>query len=1211
MRFYSELATGLVKQGFCVYVEFGLTPAEAAASWLVKSAAANDPAYEIRPHQQRVLDKLDKTRGVIVAHSMGAGKTLTALIAAERAQKRNPNKMVTAVVPAPLVTNMLDQAKQYKVDLDPAHFQVMSYDKAVNQIPTLMAQDHSLVIFDEAHRVRNKGTTRSSQLDKLLRKADNTLFLTGTPAYNNPSDLAVLVNKVSGKELLPDDKREFEDRYLGRTQVSPGFFAHHVLGVPMGEVEHIKNKAELKRILAPHIDIYDAQEHDAEHFPTSSQVVVKVAMDKDQEHIYKFVEGNVPALLRWKIRMGLPLSKKESKDLNAFATGVRQASNSIAPYVTDPALKAHISPKIHHMAGSISRGIESDPNFRSVSYSNYLESGLRPLSRELTRRGIAHAVYDGSLSQAEKDKIVHQYNTGHLKSILISSSGAEGLNLKGTKLVQVMEPHFNRSKIDQIVARGVRYNSHMHLPEAERHVNVEHYQSVFHRGFFDKVSGSRPKTIDEYLFDVSNRKQGVQDEMKNMLKTASCREEAVSQLKSRLLDGTSEHLEKIYHGSPVSGLKQIDPRSSEVLDGEKAVFGTPDRDVAVSFLVPWNDGDFKQGSHNGQMYMRENLPGNFEKFFKGKSGDIYSMDSAAFRRDPRLTKFERIAIGSQKVQSKEHVEDALAELQKGNITMIKYHDVIPWGDTAEKRAYVLKTASCREEAVANLQARVLAGVGQDLEKRALDPLSMFALTAGATHLAQNAAVHAGLTRGGVLKAIGNVAEESRGANWKSLGSLGDFKNSETLKALSKLQHSSSATDSFYQGFHGKQYHPMHQAARSFVGGAVLPEADITARLMHAKGRQFRAKLEEANRASDAMIGNHPELAKYARPGNLTQHEKEFYGRVVSGDLIGAHDYYHHAIKGKSAIADIRINAAAEKLGETLNYDMKGVLASGGAPHRKVLHEASQAIQKNLLTRGNAKSLSTWREANEVGGSHKHQTLSDRSQFLATSAGNAAVALTGVHGAAVAVPNAIKNVLESPYVGKFKPSRAVQERLDNMAGTGPTRQAWARGVRGEEQGTFDKWKNKAWGVFVNPMTAASERLAGDLGKAVHDYHQVDHPGTLPTFSRYSSLEHLRSAPEGVMSQYHGQNVEAAVHNAAYQGASNSTEAARHVAAMKDMSMADKHKYLQSQGIDTKKIMEEESNTRKARRNVHVGATAAGGVGLAAAAALASRKSTSEA
>ena len=483
--------------------------------YLVKIAEAT-----VQPHQKRVLDKLDKSTGVVAAHSMGSGKTLTALQAIDKALKSHPTKKVLVSVPAPLVSNMKEESEKHGIDISDPRVMLMSYEAAVKRSDELTKHDYSLAVMDEAHRLRNKETKRAADLDKVYERADKVLPLTGTPIYNKPSDIAVLVNKAAGGKVLPDDPKAFEERYIGKRKIEPGFFAKHVLGVTPGEQTYLKNTGELKQILQKYVDYHDAKMVNPEDFPTTHEKTIRVEMDDHQQKIYNFLEGNLPAPIRWKIRMGLPLDKKESANLNAFSTGVRQASNSTDPFTNRPHPE-YVPPKIKKMADSFEDHLKATPNFKGMAYSNYLDAGLRHYQQELGRRGIKAEIFDGSLSRKQKDEMKKRFNEGELKALLVSSSGAEGLNLKGTKLVQVMEPHFNKSKIDQVVARAVRYKSHEHLPEEERHVIVEKYHSTLKPSTMDKVLGSHGKSIDEYLDNLSKEKHAIQEGIMNLVKTAA------------------------------------------------------------------------------------------------------------------------------------------------------------------------------------------------------------------------------------------------------------------------------------------------------------------------------------------------------------------------------------------------------------------------------------------------------------------------------------------------------------------------------------------------------------------------------------------------------------------------------------------------------------------------------------------------------------------
>ena len=119
----------------------------------------------------------------------------------------------------------------------------------------------------------------------------------------------------------------------------------------------------------------------------------------------------------------------------------------------------------------------------------------------------------------------------------------------------------------------------------------------------------------------------------------------------------------LYHGSPTADIKQLEPRPSHVLGGEKAVFGTPDRDLAIASLRPWHDADFEQGYLNGKPRMREQYPGAFDKIYGGKPGTLYRLPGGGFAPDPRLMRVERISREPVTPEASEHFPDALAALR--------------------------------------------------------------------------------------------------------------------------------------------------------------------------------------------------------------------------------------------------------------------------------------------------------------------------------------------------------------------------------------------------------------------------------------------------------------------------------------------------------------------------------------------------------------------
>lgn len=225
--------------------------------------------------------------------------------------------------------------------------------------------------------------------------------------------------------------------------------------------------------------------------------------------------------LAYKLKKGIPPSKAESNRMNAFLNATRQISNTPKAYNIN--VKKDASPKIKRIVKDIKTSYKKDPNYKGLTYSNYLDSGVSVIAKQLAKSKIPYGIYTGQTSQKDRDRLVKQYNKGKIRQLLISGAGTEGLDLKGTKTVQITEPHWNTSKIKQTIGRAARYQSHEHLPENERKVDVRKYISVNPEpSKFRKFFGAkRPVSTDEYLYSMADQKQKLNSQFLNALKEAS------------------------------------------------------------------------------------------------------------------------------------------------------------------------------------------------------------------------------------------------------------------------------------------------------------------------------------------------------------------------------------------------------------------------------------------------------------------------------------------------------------------------------------------------------------------------------------------------------------------------------------------------------------------------------------------------------------------
>jgi len=86
-----------------------------------------------------------------------------------------------------------------------------------------------------------------------------------------------------------------------------------------------------------------------------------------------------------------------------------------------------------------------------------------------------------------------------VRAMLISKSGAEGLNLACVRQVHMMEPHWNAVHLQQVQGRAIRLNSHARLPSHERTVAVFTYVATIPACSVEPVEGGEDDAPNQVL----------------------------------------------------------------------------------------------------------------------------------------------------------------------------------------------------------------------------------------------------------------------------------------------------------------------------------------------------------------------------------------------------------------------------------------------------------------------------------------------------------------------------------------------------------------------------------------------------------------------------------------------------------------------------------------------------------------------------------------
>jgi len=153
-------------------------------------------------------------------------------------------------------------------------------------------------------------------------------------------------------------------------------------------------------------------------------------------------------------------------------------------------------------------------------------------TEEAEQKEIIRNIYNSNWSQVSKtirnklEKInANNYMGEVIKIFMITSSGAEGINLENTRFVHIAEPYWHPVRMEQVIGRAKRICSHKNLPEHLRNIKVFLYLSTLSPEQLEKNVEIRTtddgKTTDEYLYELANTKERINKQILDAVKTTA------------------------------------------------------------------------------------------------------------------------------------------------------------------------------------------------------------------------------------------------------------------------------------------------------------------------------------------------------------------------------------------------------------------------------------------------------------------------------------------------------------------------------------------------------------------------------------------------------------------------------------------------------------------------------------------------------------------
>lgn len=127
------------------------------------------------------------------------------------------------------------------------------------------------------------------------------------------------------------------------------------------------------------------------------------------------------------------------------------------------------------------------PNDKHMVFTSFVtKGGIEMINTLFKMCGVRPYLFYGSIENKRRTWMLKKYNrklgpvkkVSDIRVILVSEAGAEGITLKGTNHVHIMESAPKETLTEQAIGRAARYKSHSNVPPEKRWVKIWRYWST-------------------------------------------------------------------------------------------------------------------------------------------------------------------------------------------------------------------------------------------------------------------------------------------------------------------------------------------------------------------------------------------------------------------------------------------------------------------------------------------------------------------------------------------------------------------------------------------------------------------------------------------------------------------------------------------------------------------------------------------------------------
>ena len=378
--------------------------------------------------------------GACLADDMGLGKTVQTIAFLvhrfeDTKQAAKELASVLIVVPPSLVFNWLDEFERFaphlnvvdclsstkwKQCLQESQIILTTYDRVRIEAKTMSEHEFDVLVFDEAHNLKNVSTARTKAAARLNRRF--TLCLTGTPVENNVSEyFSVLTASVPG---IFGQLKDFKERYR-------------------------KEPQRTLRRATPFV-LRRTKEKILKELPKKEEQELFLEMSPIQKEIYTRTVSEVRA----EVAVAYQDRPEQQAGIVALAAILRLRQVCVSPALLGKPMNEP-APKFSHMADKLEE-LQAEGHAALV-FSQFI-GGLDQMQAIAEERNIPYLRMDGSTPVSQRKELVHSFQSGDGPAFFFISlkTGGVGLNLTRANYVFHLDPWWNPAVENQASDRAHR-----------------------------------------------------------------------------------------------------------------------------------------------------------------------------------------------------------------------------------------------------------------------------------------------------------------------------------------------------------------------------------------------------------------------------------------------------------------------------------------------------------------------------------------------------------------------------------------------------------------------------------------------------------------------------------------------------------------------------------------------------------------------------------